>query len=155
MVANTRHKLTTNDFDSLSNESRYFILRSGDLAYAMNNLVIDKNQQALSYTIDTLPQWHSLHLAKGYGKMRYKKTSPTDFHVLNEVHIYVQLKDITIKETYLLPIDSIQKIEILVHDGKRTTTSTVLGGAAVVGGAGLAFIIFLAVALSQLNFIFK
>lgn len=153
MAADSNHKPATRSFDSLGKESRYFILRSGGLAYAMNNVAIDNNQQLMSYTVDTLARWHLLHLKKGYGKMQYKKTNPMDYNVLNEVHVYVpEPKTMSMGETYSLPIDSIQKIEVLIHDKKRTRRSKELGVAAGVGVASIGLLVSVAVAMSQWKF---
>ena len=76
-------------FDSLKTQSRYFILRSGDQAFHMTNIVLSDDQKTVSVTLDTLSADHKLHLVNGRnGKQQYKKYNDLDLGVLNEVHFY-------------------------------------------------------------------
>ena len=58
--------------EQLKNNGRYFVLRSGSQAFAMDSLTIDNKEQTLQCVLNILPEEHLVHLTKGTkGKMRY------------------------------------------------------------------------------------
>ncbi|HMR90676.1 MAG TPA: hypothetical protein PKC69_00110 [Chitinophagaceae bacterium] len=127
--------------DSLKKNNRYYILRSGDVAYHMRNLQISNDQLTLQCTLDSLPSYRRLHLSNGVkGKRRYYRGKPESSAVLNEVHFYIPDEGDIPTGNYLLALDKVQKIEVLEKDVKRTTNSYVIGaigytlGAAAVAG---------------------
>src|SRR5687768_11892034 len=72
--------------DSLKNQNRYFVLRTGSEAYYIKNMVLSADRKMLDCTLDSLPPDHKLHLVKGRNaRMRY---TPADIPVLTEVHLY-------------------------------------------------------------------
>lgn len=109
------------------NRQRYFILRNGNKAYHMNNIVDFKD--SLTCTLETLPDEHRLHLKKSRGgHMRFKKYKP-EAVVLNEAHIYEKSDDdAKAGENYTLMYNRIERIEVLEKNKQRTTTSYILGG---------------------------
>jgi hypothetical protein len=132
--------------DSLRNENRYFILRSGSEEFYMKNLQISADQKSVTCYLDTLASNHQLHLVKGRGgNFRYRDNSPIDRQVLNEVHFYIPIDSSAKTGQYTLAMDKIQKIEILEKDKKRTTNSYVIGGLGVaIGALALVTIIYFA-----------
>lgn len=67
---------------------------------------------------------------------------------MNEVHIYVKnttLIDAT--KTLELPLDQVEKIEVIEHDKGRTTTSYILGGIGI--GLGAVIVAGVIVALTK------
>ncbi|WP_121353288.1 hypothetical protein [Flavisolibacter nicotianae] len=116
------------EIDSLYNQARFFVLRTGSQAFYMKTMSLSSDQKTLTTTLDTLPPEHRLHLVNGRGgEMRYKKDDFADAGVLNEVHLYVPSMDVRAGETVNLSLDKVQKIEVLEKDKKRTTNSYVLG----------------------------
>lgn len=119
---------TAGSIDSLQKQSRYFILRNGNTAYSINNPMISADKKFLQCQLDLLPSSHQFHLVKGIkGKMQYKRNSVDGLQVLNEVHFYTPFDSTAKQGNYLLPLDRVQKIEVIEHDKKRTTNSYVIG----------------------------
>lgn len=113
--------------DSLTNENRYFILRSGTEAFQMSKLLISDDNKTLQCTLDSLPQVHRLHVTHGRSRNLRYITGRNDDVVLNEVHLYIPFDTIS-PGPYSFSLDKIQKIEVIEKDKKRTTNSYVLGG---------------------------
>jgi hypothetical protein len=130
--------------DSLTKLNRYFVLRSGTQSYYMKNISLSTDRKTLEATLDTLSPGHRLHLVNGYnGKMRYKKSYSDHITVLSEVHLYTaEDNKAAIGSRYTLPLDQVQKIEVIEKDKKRTTSSYVIGAiGATVGAFALAVVI--------------
>jgi len=150
-VADRKHVNLARELDSLRLQNRYFILRVGTEAYHLENIVVDQDGQTISYSIDTLPQWHSLHLKNGHaGRKRYHKHDPADLHVLNEVHLYTDKQEITLGQPYLLPISSVRNVEVLIHDKKRSTRSKLITATFVAVGLSLAFAVMVGMSFKSL-----
>jgi len=114
-------------------KSKYFILRSGNNAFHMDNIVINQENKSLTCNLGQLPQEHALHLsAKKSSAIPYQK-SKGESVVLREIHIYT-LQDNEIKYgiNYTLDFAKITKIDILEKDRGRTTLSTVLSTGGIV-----------------------
>ncbi len=129
---------TSTGFDELKKNNRYFILRSGTEAFTMNNISFSTDNKIMRCTLDSLPQYeHRLHLSKGHnGKMKYNKSTEEDESVvLNEVHVYVDNMGIIAAGPYTLPVDRIQKIEVLEKDITKTAKSKALGVVLGVSGS--------------------
>jgi hypothetical protein len=133
--------------DSLYNLNRHFILRNGPEAFYMKNLVLSNNQKTLTALLDTVPPDHRLHLLGGHrNNLQYKKGNPKEFSVLSEVHLYTRfLRHASSGETVSLPLDSLQKIEVIEKDAKRTTNSYVIGA---IGYTAAAFVAAAAILLA-------
>jgi hypothetical protein len=130
--------------DSLKTQKRYFVLRNGNQAYYMSNLVLSADQTTLSVNLDSLSPEHRLHLVNGRrGKKQYKKYQP-EAVVINEVHLYIPQDPSVQLGSYTLKLDKVQKIEVLEKDKSKTTGSYVIGaigytlGSLVVVGAIIA-----------------
>ena len=117
--------------EQLKNNGRYFILRSGSQAFAMDSLTINNKEQTLQCALNILPDEHQVHLTKGIrGKLRYKELNGYEADVtpvLREVHLYSTAGVDLNQGPYSLPLNHLQKIEILEKDKKRTTSSKVIG----------------------------
>lgn len=120
--------------DSLQKQSRYFILRSGDYAWHMNNISVSDDQKTIQCELLDLPFSHQLHLKKGehHQNLQYKPKEPTRA-VLDEVHFYIAPEPTAKDGAFTLPVDKIQRIEILEKDGGRTVASYLLGTAGILG----------------------
>lgn len=69
--------------------NRYFILRNGNNAYNMTNLMFSDDKNTLYCHLDSVSSSHSLFLMnEGTGKNRYKNNS-AQAPVLKEVHLYI------------------------------------------------------------------
>jgi hypothetical protein len=133
---NTSQAATT--IDSLQKQNRYFILRNGNAAYSINNPSLSEDKKFLRCQLDMIPPSHNLHLINGYkGKMQYKRNSLEGLNVLSEVHFYTPFDTSARQGTYSLPLDRVQKIEIIEHDRKRTTNSYVIGAVGYTLGAAV------------------
>lgn len=106
---------------------KYFILRHGSGDYAINGIEVDPQSQQLKGQLSPLPREHTLYTTKRKG-YRYK-VSAGEGAVLNEVHLYMPgTGQLDTTGVVSLPLDSIQKIEVLQHDKGRTTVSYIVGG---------------------------
>jgi hypothetical protein len=133
--------------DSLRQLNRHFILRNGSQALYMTNMVLSADRQTLTAKLDSVPPNHRLHLRGGHRRnMQYKVNKPEQYSVLSEVHLYTShLPNAVPGENFSLPLDKVQKIEVIEKDRKRTTSSYVLGALGyTLGAMSVAFIIVLA-----------
>ena len=129
---------TATGIENLKTEKKYFILRDGNQAFAMDNITFSSDHKNLQCNLGDLPIEHKLHHTSK--KMKYKKTNFTDEDqtgVLNEVHIYINSNGNTVAGAYTLPLDRVDKIEILEKDKAKTRASYGAGVAIGVGGAAL------------------
>lgn len=138
------------NIENLKMQKKYFILRSGGQAFAMNNISVSADQKTIQCTLDSLPIEHMLYSTKGAkNKMKYKDIKSSDENesgVLNEVHLYVNPNANIAVGNYTLLLEQVQKIEILEKDKAKTRASYGMGmgigiGAAVLVAAGVFAII--------------
>ena len=133
-IAKQPSEATPESVNTLKNDNRYFILRSGQYAWHMNNISLSSDQKTLTCVLEYLPYEHQLHLKEGerHGNKQFKTNKPTRA-VLSEVHFYVP-QDLSAKDgTYTFPLDKVEKIEVIDNDGGRTAASFVGGTLAVLG----------------------
>lgn len=126
--------------------NKYFILRQGANNYALKNITVDNINMTLNATLEPVDNLHLVYVETKHEGYRYKKEKESD--VLNEVHIYS--KNTTppdIGKTFSLPLDQIEKIEVIEHDKSRTTSSYVLGGVGI--GLGVVAVAAVIVALTK------
>ena len=129
------------NIENLKMQKKYFILRNGSQAFTMNNISLSADQKTIHCTLDSLPIEHMLYSTKGAkNKMKYKDINSTDENqsgVLNEVHLYVNPNANTAVGDYTLPLDQVQKIEILEKDKAKTRASYGMGIGIGVGASVL------------------
>ncbi len=132
--------------DTLKKDGRIFFLRDGNTAFFINNPIINVEQNKIECTLDSLSSMNKFHLALGRkGKMQYKKIKPAEKAVLNEAHLYVDPGTNAALGKYSISLESINKIELIVKDKRKTTNSYILGGIGIVLVTALAtMIIFIA-----------
>ena len=124
---------------------KYFILRQGSSAYAMKQIVVDKEKNTLTCVLETVPPQHRLYLNSRSAKYVYNYEKDDEYGnvntkvkapVLREVHIYVKNEvPALLNQQVTIQLDQIDMIEILEHDSSRTTSSYVLGGIGIGVGA--------------------
>ena len=137
------------NIDAAQYQNRYFILRTGSEAYYMRNVMVSEDRKFITCQLDTLQSIHTFHLTKGRGgNMRYKVNHP-ERAVLNEVHLYIPT-DTAAKafSSYSLPLNTVQKVEVIEKDKGKTTLSYVLGGLGIAAGT-LTVISLIAIALKS------
>jgi len=140
--------------DSLNLQNRYFVLRNGSDAYYMKNMTLSDDQKSLECVLDTLPPEHKLHLVNGRkGKQQYRRYSPEDLFVLSEVHIYIVKDNKAHAGRYMLPLEQVQKIEVIQKDRKRTTNSYVIGAIGYTLGAAIVVAVIIAALKSSCPFV--
>ncbi len=130
----------------LSEENRYFILRKDSVSYNLSNIVLDAEKMTLSATVKPVSSQHELYVnLKKPKKFNYVKRLGQDV-VLTEVHLFTSdTGSIVINAENVLSLASIEKIEVIEFDKKRTTNSFVWGTVGIVLGAGLVIAILAAV----------
>lgn len=110
-----------------NSQNKFFILRHGSGNYAITRVEVDQQNQQLKGQLSPLPAEHTLYTSKRKG-YRYS-LSKGEGAVLNEVHLYMPgTAPLDTTQVVGLPLDSIQKIEVVEHDKGRTTVSYILGG---------------------------
>lgn len=129
---------TYSSIDSLQKLKRYFVLRSGDSAFYMNDLKLNHDQTKLSCTLEPISDNHLYYLnSVSNNRKRYSKSDRLQKDIVNEVHFYT-MKDIEVaKGPFSMELSQIQKIEVIQHDKRRTTNSYVIAVAGTVAGLAL------------------
>jgi hypothetical protein len=142
-VITTNNPANAYSIADLNTKNKYFILRSGNQAFAMTNISFTEGQQILQCNLETLPDEHKLHLKKGInGKMKYPKIISADESktiadenktgILNEVHIYTNGKNNTSTGPFTLQVSDMYKFEVIEKDKQKTKRSKALGTGIVV-----------------------
>ena len=140
--------------DSLSKTSRIFILRSGSQSWLINHLVITPDKTAANCQLDLVPSDHMHHLSNTHrSHFQYNKSSLNERAVTNEVHLFTAPDTSAKPGPYKLSLGSINRIEILEHDKKRTTISHVRGAIAITAGTAAVALIIAAALKSSCPFI--
>jgi hypothetical protein len=133
-------------------QNKYFILRHGSGIYAMRNVQVDQQAQQLNFQVSSLPDAHTLYISP---KRRYTyKRQRGEEVVLSEVHLYTRgTENLDTTATISLPLDSINKIEVIEFDKARTTTSYILGGIGYTLGAMTVAAVIVALTKSSCPFV--
>jgi hypothetical protein len=133
-------------------QQKYFILRHGSGNYAISKVEVDQQHQQLKGQLSSLPTDHQVY-AENPHKYRFRK-SAGEQTVLNEVHLYMPGKTpLDTTGVISLPLDSIQKIEVIEFDRGRTTTSYILGGLGYTIGAMAVAAVIVALTKSSCPFV--
>lgn len=116
---------------------KYFILRSGNNAFHMQNILLDSNNKTITCTLDRVSQDHLSYLIESR-KQGIHYSPAKEGEVLKEVHIYaLQDNQLQYGSSYVLDFNKISKIEVLEKDKGRTTTSTIISTAGIAVTVGL------------------
>ena len=144
-IAKQPFTASSGTIDSLQKQSRYFILRSGDYAWHMKNITVSNDQKTIHCELADLPFAHQLHMKKGehHENFQYKPKEPTRA-VLEEVHLFITPEPVAKDGVFTLPVDKIQRIEVLQKDGGRTIGSHMLGAVGILGAIAAGGLIILA-----------
>lgn len=114
--------------DSLNHQKRYFILRNGNRAYFMKNPQISSDRKSIKSVLQNTSMDHRLHFLNGRkGKFRYGPKPASERNVLDEAHFYMLADTRITIGTHILPLNNIQKIEVIEKDESRTSRSAGIG----------------------------
>ena len=134
---------TSESITRFQSQNRYFILRSGDNSFYLNNISLTPDQASLSCVLYVLPTNHQLYITNGPKEnFIYKKAK--NQAVLKEVHLYIPKEDSIKAGRYTLLTDKVQKIGVIEKDRDRNTMSYISSG---VGVSLIAILIFFGIAL--------
>jgi len=141
--------------DKLKNSPNYIIVHQADLAYNLTNVKVDQQSQVISGVLKELSPDHRKYLEtkpRPGSTNRYKKKTKGSMigtpYVVNEVHFYV--KGISLKEgeDLILPLTSIEKLEVYDPDTGATTASFIFGGIGIAVGT-LTLVVIIALLLKS------
>lgn len=134
-------------------KNKYFILRHGRGNFSMKNITIDQEHQTISFIPDTLPITHQVYTRRSNNNLQYK-SGKGEREVLNEVHLFSNTPQaIEVGKTLTLPLNTIEKIQVIEFDSGRTTGSYILGGLGYTLGAFAALTIIVALTKSSCPFV--
>lgn len=123
---------TPESIAQMQKENKYFILHEGDKVWHLKDLVINEDQMAISGIIDTLPADHQYY--KTTRPERGTPYKPAKGHPTYEVHLYVNAHSDLDNNKVIVPLQSIEKIEVYDKDTGATAVSYIFGGLGVVLG---------------------
>lgn len=134
-VSKASEKAVVNTDSTFLQQNKYIILRLGNYAYHMENIVLGSDKKSLSCKLGRIGPDHGAYLVPDrMERMKFKRS--TESGVLNEVHVFVASEEFyAYDSTITLPFNHISKIEILEFDKGRTTTSTIVSTVGIVFGA--------------------
>lgn len=105
-------------------EYRFFILHSGSKAYAISTIEVNRDKQQLELKLDNLESPHTVY-TEGPQKRVYRPQKG-ESEVLTEIHLYVRdTAAYTLNEPLILPIEKVNKLELLEKDKSATTINMV------------------------------
>ncbi|MFD2202013.1 hypothetical protein [Shivajiella indica] len=129
---------TTSDkvsmIDSLSN--RTIILHSNQGVFLIKNFIVNEESESILGFLAEVPEDNQRYLQAKGKKYNYKNSEP---EVLREAHIYtgVDLNNlpVNIGDQVNIPLNSINKLEVIERDKKRSSENTVFTVLGVTAGA--------------------
>ena len=136
--------------------NKYFILRQEANSYALKNITVDNTAMTLNGTLSPVDVSHFLYVKAKGRNYKYKKTGnkENETDILNEVHIYSKNSSpVDTTKAFTLPLDQIEKIEVIEHDAGRTTTSYILGGVGITLGVMTVAAVIVALTKSSCPFV--
>jgi hypothetical protein len=129
-----------------ANAQKYLILHQGKYIYNLKNSTIDNLAMTLHAELSSVDPEHLT-----YVKAKPRKYAYSNPDVLNEFHIYSKDSSwLDVTTPLVLPLDQIDKIELIEHDAKRTRKSNATVGAIITMGA-MAAIIVVAIATADIG----
>jgi hypothetical protein len=147
VLSKTGNAGETGNFISTNAVEKYFIIRQGANSYNLKDIVVDNSNLTLSGKLEPVDIDQLLYIKAERKKYQYRGSNGEK--VLNEVHIYLKKEAALIDATkvLVLPLDQVEKIEVIEQDKARTTTSYILGGIGI--GLGVAMVAGVIVALTK------
>lgn len=145
--------------DALKNSPNYIIVHSGAQAFNLSTVRVDQQAQTISGTTYPLSVDHS----KNYlttkpepgSANRYKKTGINSTpYVINEVHLFIRDLELKEGESVLIPLASIEKVEVYDPDTGATTASHIFGGLGIVAAGILVIGIIILLTKSSCPFVY-
>jgi hypothetical protein len=127
---------------NLNEENKYFILRQGDMSYALDNMVIDEVNMTLTAKVGEIPLVHQAYTNENSRAKHIYKRSKGEGAVLREVHLFIN-SSVAVKESALntFSLADIQKIEVIEFNKQKTTSSFVWGTVGITMGVALVIVI--------------
>ncbi len=128
--ADTSTPQATENFIVKTYQDKVLILRHGKRNYRIERFTIDHEKMAMQATLKPIdPSFSPYIVAKG------RKYGYTDRKVLREMHIFIA-DTVAVDPTglFVLPLNKIERIEIIEHDKNRTATSYTVGTIVTVVG---------------------
>ena len=139
--------------DSLQQSGKYFVLRAADTVVQMKAIAINDEQATLQFSTDTISEAHRLHLVNGCaGKLRYYKHEVNDTGVLKEIHVYAPSLKVMPGEQLKIPLNQVNKVELLSFDKQKTARSKRRTVAFLALGVVTTFVVAVGVAASNMHF---
>jgi hypothetical protein len=132
---------------------KYFILHQGDMVWHMTNMAVNEDKQELTCSTVPLPEGHLSYLkTKATGVNRYKKSmeNPPTY----EVHIYISEHAELDSSQFMIPVSSIQKIDIYDQAVGATTASYVFTTLGIIAGACVILLVILILTKSSCPFVY-
>lgn len=153
--ADTHNPETTGNVIKENSPNKYFILRQGDKSYSLTNITVDNVAMTMNAHLSSVTTPHLNYInAKGRRYSYRKKYYEKDYAVLKEVHIYTtNSSSLDTTKAYVLPLNQIEKIEVIEHDKGRTKTSYILGGLGITLGVAMVTTIIVALTKSSCPFV--
>jgi hypothetical protein len=128
-------------------ENRFFILHSGERAYAITSLQVDQPQKQLDVKLGLLERDHRLYVDNPENR-RYR-ISKGEAPVLTEIHLYTKdTISFALNEAITIPVDRLTRIELLEKNIASSTTNHILSAVGVTLGL-LTVIMVIAIALKS------
>lgn len=137
--------------DSLLKLKRYFILRSGEAVFSMQQPAVNTTENTITFYPGSLPDDHALYLKEGHKVKKIYDKTEKERPVLKEVHFYIVPGTEPGRNRMILPFEKVTRVEVLQKDTERTTKSHVLGALGIVGGIGL-FVVVIVSAMVSASF---
>ncbi len=117
-------EVTTETIKKYTQEEKYLILHSGDNAYHLLNT--DINDNTITAKTDPFLGYHANYV-KLPDKKKHKFKKKTEPEVTNTVHVYIQDSNLIRQDSLVVvPINSIQKIDLYVYNKKASQISHIL-----------------------------
>ena len=129
-----------------SMSQRAFIIRSNQGDFLLKNVNVKLDEEELIGMLGPIPEEHQTYIKDKSSNFSYdSETKP----VLQELHLYVPLDpDVKFGSIVTIPISSIEKMEVIERDKKRSTTNSIIYG---VGLLILPLVLFFIIFSSQLT----
>jgi len=143
---------TAPKLEQLKEQRKFFIVHFGDQAWWLQNLVLNENKTEIHGTIEKLPSNRDKYLETNPEKVqRYKSKEKA---LLQEVHIYTSEYAEVEGSGVIIPISSVERIEVYDQAHGATIASAVFGTLGVLAGVGVIILILVVLTKDSCPFIY-
>ena len=133
----------TGDLLRLSDLDKQFVVHNSLAHYFVREVTFQNDSLKLQLGSSYYISGEDIRYVKPNSAKRYKRKDPRDARLLNEVHLYVSEIVDQGDQVWMVPVSSIERMDVYNHSSKHTTGYSILFGLAMIPVAYVAAVIII------------